>query len=188
MTYPDGEKLHYAYDNGGLLKAAWGEKNGNRYDYIKTLLYDEFGQRTHITYGNGTKSTYTYNELTRRLTTLNTVLKDGREIQKLSYEYDLVGNVKVLANGILIATNTALPAGPVRQEFDYDDQYQIVDAEGWYSFGPGKENNYHNEFMYDTIGNFTRKKQERTYRVTSCNLTIALFCDTVATLWHVPSA
>ncbi len=159
MTYPDGEKLHYAYDNGGLLKAAWGEKSGNRYDYIKTLLYDEFGQRTHITYGNGTKSTYTYNELTRRLTTLNTVLKDGREIQKLSYEYDLVGNVKVLANGILIATNTALPAGPVRQEFDYDDQYQIVDAEGWYSFGPGKENNYHNEFFYDTIGNFVKKNQ-----------------------------
>ena len=46
MTYPDGEKLHYAYDNGGLLKAAWGEKSGNRYDYINTLLYDEFGQRT----------------------------------------------------------------------------------------------------------------------------------------------
>jgi hypothetical protein len=30
MTYPDGEDLHYAYDNGGLLKAPWGEKLGNR--------------------------------------------------------------------------------------------------------------------------------------------------------------
>ena len=26
MTYPDGEALHYAYDNGGLLKAALGRK------------------------------------------------------------------------------------------------------------------------------------------------------------------
>lgn len=160
MTYPDGEKLHYTYDNGGLLKAAWGEKDGNHYNYINSLVYDKFGQRTHITYGNGTRSTYTYNDLTRRLATLNTNLKDGRSIQILSYDYDLVGNVKVLQNGIQVATNTALPAGPVRQEFNYDDLYQIVDAKGWYSFGPGKGNNYRSEFLYDTIGNFTRKKQE----------------------------
>ncbi len=100
--------------------------------------------------------------MTRRLSTLNTVLKDGRYIQKLTYVYDLVGNVKVLQNGIQVATNTALPAGPVKQKFEYDDLYQIVDAKGWYSFGPGKENSYHNEFHYDTIGNFTRKVQVHT--------------------------
>jgi len=80
-------------------------------------------------------------------------------IQKLSYEYDLVGNVKVLQNGILVATNTALPAGPVKQKYDYDDLYQLVDAQGWYSFGPGKENNYTNTISYDTIGNMTQKAQ-----------------------------
>jgi RHS repeat-associated protein len=160
MTYPDGEKLRYAYDNGGLLKAAWGEKSGNRYDYITSLLYDEFGQRTSIAYGNGAKTTYSYNEKTRRLATLNTTLKSGQQIQTLSYNYDLVGNIKGLLNDIKVATNTALPAGRVKQEYGYDDLYQITDAQGWYNFGPNKENNYHNTFDYDSIGNFTKKSLE----------------------------
>ncbi len=160
MTYPDGEKLHYGYDHGGLLKAAWGEKSGNRYNYITSLQYDKFGQRNRIVYGNGTRSTYEYNELTRRLSKLTTVLNNGRTIQDIAYHYDLVGNVKEALNDIYVPTSTALPAGDVRQKYSYDDLYQIVNAEGWYSFGPGKENNYRNEFFYDTIGNFTKKKLE----------------------------
>ncbi len=162
MTYPDGETLHYAYDNGGLLKAAWGEKEGSRYNYINTLLYDEFGQRTYIAYGNGTIMNYTYNDKTRRLATLVTTLnavQGNRQVQNLSYHYDLVGNVLNLANGIQVATNTALPAGPVSQSFGYDDLYQLTAAKGEYGFGPGKQNNYTNTFTYDTIGNMTRKEQ-----------------------------
>lgn len=162
LTYPDGEALHYAYDNGGLLKAAWGTKNGTRYDYITSLLYDEYGQRTHIEYGNGTKTDYTYDDKTRRLATLGTALLDSRTIQNLSYDYSLVGNVKNLTNDILVATNTALPAGPVKQSFGYDDLYQLTSASGSYAFGPGKQNNYTNAFMYDTIGNMTYKKQTHT--------------------------
>ncbi len=138
MTYPDGEKLHYAYDNGGLLKAAWGEKNGNRYDYITSLIYDEYGQRVAITYGNGTNSNYTYDPKTRRLESLRTMLPNGRTVQDLSYYYDLVGNVLNLGNDISTPTNTALPAGPVAQAFRYDDLYRLTNAQGSYSFGPGK--------------------------------------------------
>jgi len=162
MTYPDGETLHYAYDNGGLLKAAWGEKEGSRYNYINSLLYDEFGQRTHIEYGNGTATNYTYDDKTRRLETLVTTLnaaQGNRQVQNLSYHYDLVGNIMSLVNGILVATNTALPAGPVSQSFGYDDLYQLTAAKGAYGFGPGKQNNYTNAFSYDTIGNMTRKEQ-----------------------------
>jgi RHS repeat-associated protein len=162
MTYPDGEALHYTYDNGGLLKAAWGMKNSTRYDYIMTLLYDEFGQRTHIEYGNGTKTDYTYDDKTRRLATLNTGIKDGSMIQQLSYTYDLVGNVMNLHNGIGVPTNTALPAGPVDQNFRYDDLYQLQHGDGTYTFGPGKGNNYTNDFIYDTIGNMINKKQVHT--------------------------
>ena len=160
MTYPDGEALHYAYDNGGLLKAAWGEKSGNRYNYINSLLYDEYGQRTHIEYGNNTTTNYAYDPLTRRLATLVTTLnaaQANRQIQNLSYHYDLVGNVLNLANSIAVPTNTALPAGPVSQAFGYDNLYQITSAQGYYTFGPGKQNNYTNAFTYDTIGNMTQK-------------------------------
>ena len=157
MTYPDGENLYYAYDNGGLLKSAWGIKQGNRYNYINTLTYDEFGQRRHVDYGNGVNSEYTYDDFTRRLDTLTTATPEGRTVQNLSYGYDLVGNILRVQNAINTPTNTALPAGPLTQVFEYDDLYQLKTADGEYSFGPGKQNLYSNEFFYDTIGNFTRK-------------------------------
>jgi len=55
-----------------FLKSAWGIKQGNRYNYINTLTYDEFGQRRHVDYGNGVNSEYTYDDFTRRLDTLTT--------------------------------------------------------------------------------------------------------------------
>lgn len=72
---------------------------------------------------------------------------------------DLVGNILKIQNAISTPTNTALPAGPVIQLFDYDDLYQLKNADGEYTFGPGKQNRYRNEFSYDSIGNFTRKSQ-----------------------------
>ncbi|WP_243374939.1 SpvB/TcaC N-terminal domain-containing protein [Geotalea sp. SG265] len=159
MTYPDGENLYYSYDNGGLLNAAWGEKRGNRYNYINALTYDKFGQRKFIAYGNGVKSSYSYDDKTRRLDSLVTTTPDTRTVQNMSYEYDLVGNVLKVHNNINVPTNTALPAGPVIQQFTYDDLYQLTVANGEYQFGPGKGNRYTNEFSYDTIGNFTRKSQ-----------------------------
>jgi RHS repeat-associated protein len=160
MTYPDGENLYYSYDNGGLLNAAWGEKRGNRYNYINSLTYDEFGQRKFIAYGNNVKSSYSYDDKTRRLESLITTTPDTRTVQNMSYGYDLVGNVLKIQNSINVPTNTALPAGPVMQEFSYDDLYQLTNAQGEYQFGSGKGNRYTNEFTYDTIGNFTRKYQQ----------------------------
>ncbi len=48
-----------------LIWCPWGEKSGNRYNYINSLLYDEFGQRTHIEYGNNTTTDYAYDPLSR---------------------------------------------------------------------------------------------------------------------------
>lgn len=162
LTYPDGEELTYRYDRGGLLKGAYGIKAGIRYEYIKTLWYDEFGQRTYIEYGNGVRSWYSYDPLTRRLRGLITEQPGGRRLQNLSYEYDLVGNILEIKNMITIPTSTAIPAGPVSQQYRYDDLYQLIYASGQYNFGPGKKNLYTNRFSYDTIGNMTEKIQEHT--------------------------
>jgi uncharacterized protein RhaS with RHS repeats len=118
MTYPDGENLYYAYDNGGLLSAAWGEKRYNRYNYINSLTYDEFGQRKQVAHGNGVRSSYSYDDKTRRLDSLVTSTPEGRIVQNLAYGYDLVGNILKTQNAISTPTNTALPAGPVVQLFD----------------------------------------------------------------------
>jgi RHS repeat-associated protein len=164
LVYPDGERLRYHYDRGGLLKSVYGEKAGIRYEYIKVLRYDEFGQRTYIEYGNGVKSTYGYDPLTRRLKNLLTEAPDGRVFQNLHYTYDLVGNILTIKNLINTPTQTALPAGPVIQEYNYDDLYQLTEARGHYNFGPGKQNLYTNRIEYDTIGNITLKEQRHWIR------------------------
>ena len=162
MTYPDGEVLAYGYDNGGLLREAYGTKRGNKYVYVKSLSYDEFGQRKRIEYGNGVTTTYDYDLRTRRLSRLLSVLPAGkpgsRTIQDIAYEYDLVGN-------ILGTNNTsAIPAGgehggPTEQRFTYDDLYQLRTAGGWHQAADNKKTTYTNSFTYDIIGNITQKVQ-----------------------------
>ena len=159
MTYPDGEVLNYIYDTGGLLKQAYGTKRGNKYWYIKNLIYDEFGQRTRIEYGNGVYTTYTYDTTTRRLSHLLTVENaKKRTIQELSYTYDLVGNI--------MNTNNTAPipgggehGGPTDQSFTYDNLYQLVTADGAHRPGENKRTTYNNRFAYDIIGNITWKFQ-----------------------------
>jgi hypothetical protein len=73
MTRADGEVLKYAYDRGGLVQAAHGERPATRHEaaqaetYLGKLLYDEFGQRVHQRVGNGVVTRYAYEPLTRRL-------------------------------------------------------------------------------------------------------------------------
>jgi hypothetical protein len=82
-AFSDPSAFCYAYDNGGLLNAAWGEKRGNRYNYINSLTYDEFGQRRHIGYGNGVQSSYSYDDKTRRLESLIASTPEGRTMQNI---------------------------------------------------------------------------------------------------------
>src|SRR6185369_13007393 len=88
MAYPDGEVLTYAYDSGGLVRAATGVKLGVTTPYVQRLEYDEFGQRAFLLVGNGADTAYSYNPLNRRLSRLT-----AGDFQDLNYTYDLVGNV-----------------------------------------------------------------------------------------------
>ena len=145
MTYPDGEVLTYGYDNGGLLKEAYGTKRQNKYPYVKNLTYDEFGQRKRIEYGNGVHTTYDYNDRTRRLARLYTVENSKkRVIQDIAYDYDLVGNINSTNN------TAAIPAGgehggPTEQRFTYDDQYQLRTANGLHQTADNKKNHLHQQ-------------------------------------------
>ncbi len=119
MTYPDGEVLYYGYDNGGLLKEAYGIKRQNKYPYIKSLFYDEYGQRTAITYGNNVATTYSYDSTTRRLSNLRSIEPTkGRTIQDISYQYDLVGNILGTNNKAPVPQGGEL-GGPTEQVFSY---------------------------------------------------------------------
>ncbi len=160
LTYPDGEILTYGYDNGGLLKEAYGTKRQNKYPYIKSLFYDEYGQRTAITYGNNVATTYTYDSTTRRLSNLRSIEPTkGRTIQDINYQYDLVGNILNTRNGASVPQGGEI-GGPTEQVFSYDDLYQLKTANGYHVPAPGKRTQYTNSFDYDIIGNITRKFQQ----------------------------
>ena len=77
MAYPDGEVLTYHYDSGGLVDAVNGVKADVRTDYLTRLEYDKFEQRVFLELGNGLKTAYAYDPLTRRLCALNTA-KDAQ--------------------------------------------------------------------------------------------------------------
>ncbi len=157
MQYPDGEKLTYDYDSGGLVKRVEGEKAGRRYGYLDRLEYDEFlGKRFQKT-ANGVTTSYAYDHRTRRLTRQNTNTP-AREVQDLNYSYDLVGNVTKLDNQLPPAV-PELFGGPGAQNYRYDAYHRLSSADGTYQMAPGKTREYTFSNTHDAHGNLLVKKQ-----------------------------
>src|SRR5262249_60800726 len=70
MTYPDnpnGEVVRYTYDSGGLVSRVVGNDDALETAYAARVDYDKFGQRVLLDIGNGTRTTYAYDEQNRRL-------------------------------------------------------------------------------------------------------------------------
>jgi RHS repeat-associated protein len=116
-------------------------------------LYDAFGQRTYIEYGNGVRTSYAYDEDRRWLDSIQTTNSSGDVYQGMSYNFDLVGNVRGYTN----------KAGTYEtsQSYHYDDLYQLHEASGtsvYKPYGaPEYTSTYNQVFTYDSIGNMTSK-------------------------------
>jgi len=179
MSYPDGEKVHYVYDKGGAVKSVYGTKFIDRYDYVKQISYDEFGQRVYIKYGNDVETTYTYDPNRRWLTKLYTKNSAGTILQNTGYTFDKVGNVLSLNNA---ATSTV-------QTYQYDDLYQLTSAIGT-SVDGTKPNTYTQTLSYDTIGNMLKKtsvSQKGLSNNTPLDLNYVLTFQYTGTLPHAAS-
>jgi|GEM_PF-1170765 len=153
IVYPDGEIVTYDYDFGGQVTSVTGSRQGTDTVYIEKIGYDEFGQRTLIRYGNGTETTYDYDEDRRWLRNLNSIGSFGNEIQNITYDFDSVGNITSLDND----------SGKYRatQSYEYDDLYQLTGAEGVYESSPygslDYKSTYTQDFTFDSLGNMTNK-------------------------------
>lgn len=79
IVLPDGETLLHEYDTGGNVTRIEGRFNGQQYNYLEELYYDEFGQREFMALGNGIKTHYQYDPATRRLCRLQT----GKTVQSV---------------------------------------------------------------------------------------------------------
>ncbi|MDF5756272.1 SpvB/TcaC N-terminal domain-containing protein [Spongiactinospora sp. TRM90649] len=161
LTYPDGEVLSYGYDSGGQVISATGVKGSHTYSYLRDMHYDEFEQRTRVSLGNGTTTTFTYDAADRSLALLNSTLPTGYEFQHLRYGYDDVGNITRIQNDTDIPGSSTTPAlgGPSTQTFAYDNLYRLTQAGGQYTPDIHRTDTYASRTTYDTIHNIVGKQQ-----------------------------
>ena len=167
IVYPDGEKVTYGYDNGGQVVSVTGEHYGHEFNYVTNILYDEYGQRTRIDYGNGTFTEYNYDPARRWLDTIKTENKWGQSYQNISYSFDAVGNVLGYENDCLSSVTGNYKT---KQTYSYDNLYQLVKVDGettynpYHSTAPEFKSNYSQTFTFDDIGlgNMTSKVSAET--------------------------
>ncbi len=181
-TDPGGNVQAYTYDKGGALQKV--KLNGDA--YVKNIRYNAKGQRQAIWYGNGTKTSYTYDTDTFRLRRLQTVNVNNLSphyneiLQDLHYWYDPVGNITEIqddAQQTLFFDNSVVAP---TQQFTYDALYRLTEAEGrerqgtnnfgtddnysdaaWQTSHKGDGNavqNYKQKYTYDEAGNILELK------------------------------
>jgi RHS repeat-associated protein len=134
-----------------------GNKAGTAYPYILRQEYDKFLARRFQEMGNGVETENRYDSRSRRLNRIITHAP-GRQVQDITYTYDLVGNV-LTANNDAPDPKPNLMGGTSQQTFVYDDLYQLISANGTYNFAPRKHRDYTYDLAYDNIGNIVQKSQ-----------------------------
>jgi RHS repeat-associated protein len=105
-------------------------------DAVTGVQYNAHGQRLEITCGNGTVTTQTFDEETRRLVSLTTTRPhpdpDARVVQALSYSYDPHGNITRLRddadihNVVFFRNQRVDPTA----DYTYDAIYRLTNATG----------------------------------------------------------
>lgn len=137
VTLPDGDRIAYSYNNGGMLETIPG--------IVDNIDYTASGQPLHLALTNNITTTYSYDPRQRLTGLLSTDSTQGIAVQDYSYTFDGTGNV------MEISDNRTLPALSPRngsQIFTYDDLYRLTSAEGV---------GYGIQYQYDRIGNLTFK-------------------------------
>ena len=169
IVYPDGEKITYGYDNGGQVVSVKGKHLGHNFDYVTDILYDQYGQRTRIDYGNGTFTEYSYDPARRWLDSIKTENKWGQNFQNISYSFDAVGNVLGYENDCL---DSVCGNYKTKQSYSYDSLYQLIKVSGETVYNPYRSSvpefmsNYSQMFEFDSdgLGNMTSKVSTETVK------------------------
>jgi YD repeat-containing protein len=90
MTYPDGEVVTYNYNAAGQVESLESNKMGKTDVIVEKIGYDKKGHTVYAKLGNGTESTYTYDDKRERLQDM-TLTAGGSAIMQNKYQYDACG-------------------------------------------------------------------------------------------------
>ncbi|MDB5226557.1 MAG: repeat-associated core domain protein [Bacteroidota bacterium] len=124
-------------------KTAEVYSNGTRTTAVSNISYDAKGQLQSISYANGTKTQYYYDDKTFRLMQLRTTrknvdpifphasgLKDPRILQNLFYTYDAVGNITEIYDDAYEPAFFNNQEIEPRSAYVYDALYRLILATG----------------------------------------------------------
>ncbi|MDR1345424.1 MAG: hypothetical protein LBK03_01800 [Bacteroidales bacterium] len=126
IFYPDNEKVTYSYNTAGDLISMDGIKGGEHFNYIRNIIYNKFGQKTEIDYGNGTKAIYKYDNM-QRLQYLDSYTASSEPMQNLYYSYDPVSNIIGTGNSAAPLRNGL--GGSYSNIYRYDELNRLIHAE-----------------------------------------------------------
>ncbi|MDR4505817.1 MAG: hypothetical protein MRK01_13680 [Candidatus Scalindua sp.] len=201
QTAPDGSMITLSYNEAGLLNSETVSHLNPAVSttYIKDIDYNEKGQRSKISYGNGVITRFHYDKETFRLNHLETNRQNNDALQDLHYTFDPVGNITHIEDkAIPISFFANAMIEPV-SEYTYDALYRLREATGrentaalafdkndnWndapfmQQHQPGDPmavRNYKQQYWYDEVGNIMQMKHmatdngwTRTYKYETAN-------------------
>lgn len=162
---PDRSVIRPRYNEANLLEAVEANLQGaaTATPFVNDIDYDAKGQRTLIEYGNGVRTTYSYDPLSFRLVQLQT-LRGAEPLQDMSYTYDPTGNITHIrdaAQQTLYFRNQRVEPS---NDYTYDAIYRLVEATGREHLGqtggqrnaptlPDAFNSFHTQLAYPGDGN-----------------------------------
>lgn len=122
IEYPDGSVTEYLYNDANLVdEVSFTAAGSASSTLISKINYDPAAQPLTISYGTAATSTYKYDKDEQYRLTHKTSSSTSATLQKLSYEYDPVGNVTKIIEG---------SGSPVSRivDYSYDDLYRLTVA------------------------------------------------------------
>ena len=137
-TTPDRSVVHPTYNEANLLQTVTVNLLGSAVatSLVTNIDYDAKAQRILIEYGNTTRTNYSYDPLTFRLTRLTTTCSgfpaNQQTVQDLTYTYDPVGNVTHIQDDadvqdVVFFNNQRVEPS---NDYTYDPIYRLIQASG----------------------------------------------------------
>ena len=149
IIYPDNDQIQYEYNAASFTEKIHGGLTGAQ--IITNIEYEPSGQQKTISFGNGVKTGFTYDDRIR-LGTLLTQQSNGTELIHYSYHYNPVSNIEQIID---LRPFSAVPRESPRrntQVFQYDDLYRLTQVR--YARKDDLAANFGQiSYSYDAIGN-----------------------------------
>ncbi|MGL4370009.1 MAG: RHS repeat domain-containing protein, partial [Spirochaetota bacterium] len=149
------ERIKAEYTYGAMGVTGITLKQGLAYKtVVDDITYNEFGQMSAITRGNGSTTAYAY-DARGRLKNLVTTKEDGTKIQNVTYDFNTNDSIAVKED----STGEGEWSRKVRYEYSYDGLNRLVDAQGTAVMSGNTESakKYRHGYSYASNGNILTK-------------------------------